>query len=84
MNLRIIRKNHAADSKIGSPLKIDFRADWTDEYIPTAWELNHSLIGIYKKYVKDLINDFIFVTNVRRFYNQWGWHEQKVNFHNAC
>ena len=27
MNLRIKMKNHAADSKIGSPLKIDFRAD---------------------------------------------------------
>ena len=39
MNLRIITKNHAADSKIGSPLKIDFRADWTHESIPTAWEL---------------------------------------------
>ena len=39
MNLRIITKNHAADSKIGSPLKIDFRADWTQESIPIAWEL---------------------------------------------
>ena len=29
MNLRIIMKNHAADSKIGSPLKIDLRADGT-------------------------------------------------------
>ena len=26
MNLRIITKNHAADSKIRSPEKIDFRA----------------------------------------------------------
>ena len=24
-------KNHAADSKIGSLLQIDFRADWTHE-----------------------------------------------------
>ena len=31
MNLRIKTKNHAADSKIGSPFKIDFRADWTHE-----------------------------------------------------
>ena len=66
------------------PLKIDFRADWTHESIPTVWELNHSLIGIYKKYVKDLMNVFIFLMNVRRFYNEWGWHEQKVNFHKAC
>ena len=39
MNLRIITKNHAADSKIGFLLKIDFRADWTHESNPTAWEL---------------------------------------------
>ena len=39
MNLRIIRKNHAADSKIEFPLKIDFRADGTHESHPTAWEL---------------------------------------------
>ena len=45
MNLRIITKNHAADSKIGSLLKIDFRADWTHETIPTAWELNWTRMG---------------------------------------
>ena len=39
MNLRIITKNHPADSKIGPPLKIDFRTDWTHESIPTALEL---------------------------------------------
>ena len=39
IDLRIIKKNPVADSKIGSPLKIDFRADWTHESIPTAWEL---------------------------------------------
>ena len=39
MNLRIITKNHAADSKIGYPLKIDFRVGWTHESNPTAWEL---------------------------------------------
>ena len=42
MNLRIITKNHAADSKIGFLLKIVFRADWTHESNPTAWELNTS------------------------------------------
>ena len=40
INLRIITKKHATDSKIGSPLKIDFRADWTHDSNPTAWELN--------------------------------------------
>ena len=39
MNLRIIMKNHAADSKIRSPEKIDFRADGTHESHPTALEL---------------------------------------------
>ena len=39
MYFRIITKNHAADSKIGSLLKIDFRADWTHESNPKAWEL---------------------------------------------
>ena len=43
MNLRIITKNLAANSKIGSPFKIDFRADWTHESNPTAWELNYLL-----------------------------------------
>ena len=40
INFRIIKKNHAADSKIGSSPKIDFRADRTQEFHPTAWELN--------------------------------------------
>ena len=48
MNLRIKTKNHATDSKIGSPLQIDFRADWTHESIPTAWELIYS-IGLNSK-----------------------------------
>ena len=39
MNFRIITKNHTADSKIGSPQKIDFRANGTHEFHPTAWEL---------------------------------------------
>ena len=33
-------KNQEADSKIGARLKIDFRADWTHESIPTPWELS--------------------------------------------
>ena len=48
MNLRMITKNLEADLKIGSPLKIDFRADWTHESNPTAWELNTT----NKKHVK--------------------------------
>ena len=40
MNLRIITKNHADDSKIGFPLKIDFKAEWTHESMPTAWEIS--------------------------------------------
>ena len=39
MNFRIITKNHADDSKIRYPQKIDFRADGTQESHPTAWEL---------------------------------------------
>ena len=39
MNLRMITKNDAADSKIGSPDEIDFRADGTHESHPTALEL---------------------------------------------
>ena len=39
MNFRIITKNHAADSIIGSPQEIDLRADGTHESHPTAWEL---------------------------------------------
>ena len=41
MNLRIITKNHADDSKIGFPLKIDFKAKWTHESMPTAWVLTY-------------------------------------------
>ena len=39
MTLRILMKNHAADSKIGFPLGIEFRAYWTHESNPTAWDL---------------------------------------------
>ena len=45
MNLRIMTKNHVADSKIGSPLKIDFRADLTHKSIPTALKLNTTVIS---------------------------------------
>ena len=45
MNLRIVTKNHADDSKIGSPLKIDFEAEWTHESMPTAWELKFSKLA---------------------------------------
>ena len=38
MNFSIITKNNAADKKLGPP-KIDFRADGTHEFHPTAWEL---------------------------------------------
>ena len=33
MNLKIITKNHADDSKIGSPLKIDFKAEIPDSRV---------------------------------------------------
>ena len=39
MYFRIITKNRAAYSKIGSAKKIDFRAIETHESHPTAWEL---------------------------------------------
>ena len=51
MNLRIITKNHADDSKIGSPLKIDFKAEWIHESIPTAWELIKHSKNLFKFYV---------------------------------
>ena len=47
MNLRIITKNHADDSKIGSSLKIDFKAEWTHESMPTAWVLSEIKIKDY-------------------------------------
>ena len=51
MNLRIITKNHADDSKIGFPLKIDFKAEWTHESMPTAWELkNIDILGVRRGY----------------------------------
>ena len=49
MNFRIIKKNHAADSKIRSSQKIDFRADEIHESHPTAWELNEK-INKYQKH----------------------------------
>ena len=55
MNLRII-KNHADDSKIGSPLKIDFKAEWTHESMPTAWVLNK----LYKSFFMFIMLKYIF------------------------
>ena len=46
MDSRIITKNYADDSKIGSPVKIDFRTNWTHEFHPTAWELRSKNITI--------------------------------------
>ena len=46
MNFRIITKNHAADSKIRSPQKIDFSGDGTHESHPTAWKLNFFIYDI--------------------------------------
>ena len=46
INFRIITKNHAADSKIRSPQKIDFRADETHESQPTAWELRIYIVRV--------------------------------------
>ena len=39
-------KNYAADEKIGYPLKIDFRADWTHEFNPKAWELRPNFSSV--------------------------------------
>ena len=36
MNFKIMTKNHAANPKIGSPNKIDLRADGTRESHPRA------------------------------------------------
>ena len=41
MNFRIITENHAADSKINIPPKINFRADGTHESHPTVWGFNN-------------------------------------------
>ena len=49
MNLRKITKNHAADSKKGSLLKIDFRSDRTHESHSTAWVLRQFLTFDFEK-----------------------------------
>ena len=41
MNFRIITKNHETDLKIGSPQKIDFRTDETQESHPATLELKY-------------------------------------------
>ena len=38
-------ENPAVDSKIGFPLKIDFKAEWAHESMPTALELISTLSG---------------------------------------
>ena len=38
-------ENSCSRLKKGSPLKIDLRADWIHESIPTAWELNVFIAG---------------------------------------
>ena len=53
-NLRIITKNHAADSKKKVPRKIDFRANGTHESHPTALKL------IYRIMAKIFINKITF------------------------
>ena len=47
MNLKMITKNLPVDSKIMSPLKMDFRADWTHESNPTAWELTLKIVFVF-------------------------------------
>ena len=73
MNLRIITKNLADDSKIGSPLKIDFKAEWTHESMPTAWVLSSSPdlgarnnFGKFQKFFekKFFFCCFIFLNNI--------------------
>ena len=59
MNLWIITKNHAADSKKRN-LKIDFRADWTHEYIPTAWDLILAKKFFYVRFL-----DIFYIQNLR-------------------
>ena len=54
-------KNHADDSKIESLLKIDFKAEWTHESMPTAWELK--LISSFDSHESNIIfqNRFSFL-----------------------
>ena len=54
INLRLVTKNHTADSKIGSPLKIDFRADWTPDslgvkYILRLMDVITMLLSFHKQ-----------------------------------
>ena len=62
MNFRIITKNHEADSKIGSPSKINFRADGTQESHPTAWELR---LNLYFEYIFKFLDNAFFVSSKR-------------------
>ena len=42
MNLRIIKKNHAADPEKGFPAKSISKSNGYATAMPTAWELNKS------------------------------------------
>ena len=54
MNFRIITKNHACDSKIRSPHKIDFRRNGTHDSHPTAWELSWMKKSIFEFLILEL------------------------------
>ena len=56
MDLRTITKNYAADSKIGSLRKNDFRAVLTHESNSTAWELKYINIRIIRTYILAIIS----------------------------
>ena len=68
MNLRIITQNQPADSKIGFPLKIDFRADWTHESNSTAWELNTEQICLLRSKRSISFSDFFYFENLGTFF----------------
>ena len=74
MNFRIVTKNYAVDSKIGSSQKIDLRADGTHESHPTAWELNNTdiipptpLICSWPKYSSPRIGKGVLPTTILSF-----------------
>ena len=72
INLRILTKNHASDSKIRFPQKIDFRADGTHESHPTACELKAQIEKLKSEYshlcrVKYTDNEYILGTGIRFF-----------------
>ena len=50
----------AADSKVESLQKIDFRADGTQESHPTAWELKYTWKKLFFAIIRIFINPFQF------------------------